>query len=136
MDQSMFKGIKVIAKFYMSRAPNGEVSCISRTLGKFSIIDNTFDGKVEHKEMWLCEITSEVKPGQNSGAFILKPIHKVDPDSVRKLIPGFYSPEEIADGLLMLTPKTHASDYWVLSKKTRKIYSSKYYAIIVPLAID
>lgn len=137
MKKSAFEGVYVVAKFFLSKAPDGSVNCISRTLGKFSIIDKAFQGKVENKEVWVCRIIREIKPGQNQGAFILLPVEKVvDPQAqIRKLIPGFYDSETV-EGAALITPNTEPSEFWMLSKATRQIFSKKYYAVIIPIAFN
>lgn len=131
--RSVFEGIFVVAKFFMSKSPSGEVNCISRTLGKFSIIDNSFTGKVEHRDIWMCRIIRELKPGTNHGAFILMPIEKIDVEKIRKIIPGFYEIQAI-DKVALITPNTDPHSFWMLSAATRQIFSKKYYAVIVPIA--
>ena len=132
----LFENIYVVAKFFMSKAPNGQIYCVSRTLGKFSLIDNKFTGKVEDQDVWVCKITKELKPGQNSGAFILMPIKRIeDPNTqVRKIIPGFYDFQKVGKAALV-RPNTDPKDYWVLSKITRQLFK-KYYAVIVPIAFQ
>ena len=130
----MFEGLHVIAKFFSSKAPNGDINCISRTLGKFSIIDNTFKGEVKDGDLWLCKIIKEIRPGQNNGSFVLMPVNKADPLQLRKLIPGFYKTQEV-DGVAILTPDNSPSDYWILSTDTRQIFAKKFYAVIVPISV-
>lgn len=132
----MFEGTHVVAKFFISKAPNGEVNCISRTLGKFSIIDNNFKGEVKDGELWLCKIVKEIRPSKNTGTFILLPVKKTDPLQLRKLIPGFYTAKEAEDGAMVLTPDNNPSDYWILSAATRQIFAKKHYAVIVPIKVD
>ena len=131
--KSIFEGIYVVAKFFLSKSPDGKMNCISRTLGKFSIIDNVFQGKVEHKDIWVCRVSRELRPAQNTGAFILTPIEKISPEIIRKIIPGFYD-IQVVDKVALITPNTDPGDFWMLSKATRQIFSKKYYAVIVPIA--
>jgi hypothetical protein len=131
--KSLFENIYVVAKFFMSKAPNGSLNCISRTLGKFSIVDHAFQGKVDHQDIWVCRVTREIKPGQNSGAFVLMPIEKVDPVKIRKIIPGFYDLQKAGKAALVV-PNTEPNALWMLSKATRQIFAKKYYAVIVPIA--
>ena len=131
--QSLFQNVYVVAKFFISKAPNGETHCISRTLGKFSIIDNSFQGTVNNQDIWLCQITKEIKPNKNSGAFVLLPLKLVDPKSVRKIIPGFYDFQKIDNGIALVRPNSDPSAYWMLSKATRQIFSKKYHAVVVPI---
>lgn len=128
-----FDGLYVVAKFYLSRHPSGVYRCISRSLGKFSIVDKDFQGKVEHKEVWVCRITREIRPGENSAAFVLMPIKKLDnpSDQLRKLIPGFYEvlPKQ---GAALIIPQQDPEAYWILSRTTRSLFTN-YYAVIVPI---
>lgn len=131
--KSAFEGIYVIAKFFLSKAPDGKLNCISRTLGKFSIIDRKYEGIVENQELWICKIMKEIKPGENNGAFILKPVERVLEKRLRKIIPGFYEIQTVGKAALIV-PNTDPSDCWMLSSNTRKIYAKKYYATICPVA--
>lgn len=133
-DRSTFEGLYVIAKFYMSKAPDGVVHCISRTLGKLSIIDAAQSNRVQHKEVWVCRIQKEIKPGLNRGAFILEAIKKVeDPEAqIRKIIPGFYDLQAVGKAA-MVRPNSDPDAFWMLSKVTRQIFSNKYYAVVVPI---
>ena len=131
--RSVFEGVYVVAKFFLSKSPEGSMNCISRTLGKFSIVDKNYDGEVGNKEVWICKIVKEIQPQKNSGAFILRPIEKIDGMKVRKIIPGFYEVQTTGRAALVM-PNTNPEDYWILSKTTRQIFSKKYYAVIVPIA--
>lgn len=132
-DRSIFEGVYTLAKFYLSRSPEGKMNCISRTLGKFSIIDRDFDGTVNDQDIWVCKIVKEIQPRKNIGAFVLRPIELVDIDKVKKIIPGFYDAQPMGK-VISIIPNTDPSDYWMLSKTTRKIFSKKYYAVVVPIA--
>ena len=133
--ESPFQGLYVVAKFYYSKAPDGGAKLISRTLGKFGIIDRASPkaAEVGNQEVWVSKIVSEISPGRNHGAFLLSPISRVeDPDNqLLKLIPGFYSVDMVGK-VAVLTPKTDNSSYWVLSQSTRRIFR-KHHAVIVPI---
>ena len=79
------------------------------------------------------KIIKEIKPRQNNGAFVLRPIELVDPDNVKKIIPGFYDAQPMGK-VISIMPNLDPSDYWMLSRNTRKIFSKKYYAVVVPIA--
>lgn len=123
----------MVAKFYLSRHPAGYYRCISRTLGKFGIVDKDFQGKVEHWDVWVCRITREIRPGKPSAAFVLMPVKKVEKPSeqLRKLIPGFYDVQN-RDGAALILPTTEPGAYWILSRATRSLFD-KYYAVVVPV---
>lgn len=130
---SPLENLFVVTKFYMSKAPNGEYKCISRTLGKLSIIAKAFTGTVNDREVWISQIVCEIKPGQNQGNFVLMPIQKIeDTSQVRKLIPGFYEIESFGKSAI-IRPNTDPSDFWVLSKATRQLFSHKYNSVVVPI---
>ena len=87
--RSVFEGVYTLAKFYLSRSPDGKMNCISRTLGKFSIVDREFEGVISDQDIWVCKIIKEIHPRKNIGAFVLRPIEQVDVDHIKKIIPGF-----------------------------------------------
>lgn len=124
-------GVKVVAKFFLSKDPNDNWKCISRTLGKLAIPDASNENEVKDQEIWLCEIKHETKPGKNYGVFVLSPISKIEPQSIKKLIPGFYEETPLGRAV-MLTPKENPQDHWMVSVATRKIFSEKYHTIVVP----
>jgi hypothetical protein len=133
-DLSPFVNCYVVCKFFMSKAPNGTVNCISRTLGKFGIIEKNTNKKVEHQDIWVCKIVREIKPGSNHGAFVLRPLEKISPDDLRKLIPGFYEVQEACGGKAAFAiPNTEPMQFWMLSRTTRQIFSKKNYAVVVPI---
>jgi len=132
-ERSVFEGVFVVAKFYLSKAPDGRMKCISRTLGKFAIIDRNFPGVVDDQEIWVCRIVKEINPGRNQGTFILHPLEQVNIDNVKKIIPGFYDIRPLGKAVLIV-PNTEPGDFWMLSSATRKIFSKKYYAVVVPIA--
>jgi len=132
-DRSIFEGVCVVAKFYLSKAPNGKMHCISRTLGKFSILDRNFNGTVNDQDIWVCRIVKEINPGRNQGTFILHPIEPVDIEDVKKIIPGFYDARPLGKAISII-PNTDPSDFWMLASGTRKIFSKRYYAVVVPIA--
>ena len=133
--KSSFLGVYVVAKFFLSKAPDGKLNCISRSLGKFSVIDRRYDNIVDNQEFWISKIVKEIKPGENNGAFILRPVEKIQTNRVRKIIPGFYDLHSTG-GAALVVPNTDPADYWVLSTSTRRIYAKKYYAVVVPIAYD
>lgn len=132
-NRSIFEGVCTLAKFYLSRSPSGKMNCISRTLGKFSIVDKEFEGVINDQDIWVCKVIKEIHPGKNIGAFVLRPIELVDIDRIKKIIPGFYD-VQVMEQAVNIIPNTDPHDFWMLSKTTRKIFSKKYYAVIVPLA--
>lgn len=132
-NRSIFEGVYILAKFYLSKSPDGKMNCISRSLGKFSIVDRDYDGTINDQDIWVCKIVKEIQPRQNSGAFVLRPIERVDVDKVKKIIPGFYDAQPMGRAISII-PNTDPHDYWMLSKSTRKIFSRKYYAVVVPIA--
>lgn len=135
--KSLFEGVYVIAKFYYSKAPDGTSKLISRSLGKFGILDRVAvkSREVDNKDVWLSRIAGEIYPGKNHGAFLLSPVTKIeDPDTqLLKLIPGFFS--VVARGsTALLTPNSDPDKYWILSHGTRKIFSHKYHTMVVPIS--
>jgi hypothetical protein len=134
---SPFEGLFIVAKFYLSKAPDGSIKSVSRTLGKFGILENSTKDLVGDREVWVCQIQKEIKPDRNHGAFILKPFQKVEnPDTqLRKLIPGFYE-QEIVGKTVILHPNSDAGHFWILSSTTRQIFSKKYNAVIVPICFQ
>ena len=132
--QSRYECLYVVAKFYLSKAPDGKLNCISRTLGKFSILDRADEESVDNQDVWICKILREIKPNKNSGAFVLRPLEKIDPNKrIRKIIPGFFDVQDVG-GAALVVPNTDPADCWMLSKGTREIFAKKYYAVIVPIA--
>jgi len=131
--KSIFEGVYVVAKFFLSKAPDGKLNCISRTLGKFAVIDRRYEGVVENQEFWVCKIVKEIKPTKNNGAFILKPVEQIKPERIRKIIPGFYEFHPVGEAALIV-PNTDPADCWMLAANTRKIFAKKYYAVVVPVA--
>lgn len=138
MQRSILEGIYVLAKFFLSKSPQGEPSFISRTLGKISILDRDSTGKIKEGELWVCKILKEIKPGQNAGAFILKPVkHVPDGKDLRKIMPGFYEVEPVNAGKAALVMPTIDPDgYWIMSMNTRQIFRKKYYAAVVPIRFN
>lgn len=132
-ERSIFEGVYVVAKFYLSKAPNGRLNCISRTLGKFSILDRNFNGEVGDQDIWVCRIVREVNPGRSQGFFILFPLEKISIEQVKKIIPGFYDARPIGRAI-SIVPNTDPQDFWMLSSGTRKIFSKRYYAVVCPIA--
>lgn len=131
--KSRYEGLYVVAKFFLSKAPDGKLNCISRTLGKFSILNTCDEDRVDDQDVWVCKILRELKPNAKGGAFVLKPLEKIDADKrIRKIIPGFYDVREDY-GAVLLLPNTDPADYWILSKGTREIFSKKYHTVIVPI---
>lgn len=126
------RGIKVTLKFFLSKGPDNVTKLISRTLGKLSLISDVHQGIVQDQEIWICEIEQEIGPNKKTGAFMVKPLKKVDPEKIKKLIPGFYS--TMNDGnTVFLYPKENQSEPWIISINTRKLFNKRCTAIIVPI---
>lgn len=127
--------MKVVLKFFLSKGPNNVTKLISRTLGKLSLIEEKYSEQVKDQEIWICEIEKEIGANKSHGAFLVKPLKKVDPDRIKKLIPGFYS--IIAHGkTVYLYPKDHPNEPWLVSINTRKIFNTKYTSMIVPIEME
>lgn len=131
MEQSIFTDLIVLAKFYRSKAPNGDYNFISRTLGKISLVEAEDQEILEDQDIWLSRIIKEVKPNTNQGAFILKPLKKVEPKLIKKLIPGFYESKEVGNAVVIY-PNENKELLWLISKPTREIFSRKFSSLIVP----
>lgn len=129
------KGTKVVLKFFLSKGPNNVTKLISRTLGKLSLIEEKYAGQVGDQEIWICEIEKEIGPNKNHGAFLVRPISKVAPERIKKLIPGFYN--ALPNGkTVYLFPKDRPNEPWLVSIDTRKIFNTKYTSIIVPIETE
>ncbi len=126
------KGIKVVLKFFHSIDPNGNVKLISRTMGKLALIENQYQGQVNDDEFWLCEIEKEIGSNKNRGAFLVRPIDKIEVEKIKKLLPNFYSIIEHGK-TAFLYPKNQPKEPWILSANTRKIFNDKYTSVIVPI---
>lgn len=125
-------GMKVVLKFFSSKDPAGKMKLVSRTLGKLSLIEEKHANTVQDQDIWICEIEKEIHPNRNQGVFLVKPLEKVAPDKIKKLIPGFYS-HISHERTIFLYPKSSPSDPWLISVNTRKAFNSKYTSIIVPI---
>lgn len=137
MSKSSFSGVNVVAKFFLSKDPSSSYRCISRTLGKLAIPESANEQLVQDQDIWLCKIVQETKPGKNFGVFILEPLEKIDPNNVKKLIPGFYyEPTAIGKSLIIKPKEESQSYYWMLSKDTRRAYSDRYHTLIVPCGVE
>lgn len=128
-------GMKVVLKFFYSKGPNNVTKLISRTLGKLSLIDESVESTVEDQDIWICEIKKEIAPNKNRGAFLVRPIKKVEPVDIKKMIPGFYS-TMTSGKTVFLYPKDHSEKPWLISMSTRKLFNGKYTSIIVPIDYD
>lgn len=126
--------MKVVLKFFSSKGPNGNTKLVSRTMGKLSLIEESSANIVKDQEIWICEIEKEIHPNRNHGVFLVKPLKIVKPESIKKLIPGFYSNISY-EKTMFLYPKNFPSDPWLLSINTRKVFS-KYTSVIIPIEYD
>jgi hypothetical protein len=135
LKKSLFQGVYIVAKFFTSKSPDGSHQNISRTLGKLGLIDKPFRAMVENRDIWVCQILEETRPGTCGGAFILKPVKKIDHALVRKAIPGFFN-IQIIDRYAVLTPNSDPQESWMLEMTTRRCMFKEYYATIVPIAFQ
>lgn len=134
--KSLFQGVHVVAKFFLSKSPaDGSYQLVSRTLGKLSLVDKPYRGMVQNKDIWVCEILEETRVGTCGGAFILKPVKKIDANHVRKIIPGFYD-IKVVDRYAVLIPDSEPQESWMLEATTRRCMFKRYYATIVPIAFE
>lgn len=128
-------GLKVVLKFFLSKGPNDVTRIISRTMGKLALVSDQYGDMVKNQEIWICEIEKEIGPDKNRGAFLVRPVKLVDPNSLKKLIPGFY--KNIASSrTVYLYPTSEPKEPWLLSSNTRKIFNAKYTSIIVPIEFE
>ena len=132
ISHSVFEEVYVVAKFYKSKAPSGDMGFISRSLGKLAVIDKQYHGMVQEREIWICQIVKETRTGENNGVFVLRPVERIESDQIRKVIPGFYEVQQIGKAAL-ISPNTDPDAKWILSRSTRRMFAKKYHAVIVPI---
>jgi len=127
-------GCQVIVKFFKNSYDNNINQLITRTMGKVGVIDKDYIQSGNEMpcegEFWKVDIVKETNPGKPYGCFILKPICKVDPSSLFKLLPGMY--EEVqSNGSLIIIPKTKGQNA-ILPIKLKKSFN-KFSSIVVAL---
>ena len=123
-------GIRIIVKFFEnsnSKSKRADNSLVTRTLGKVGFIDKSWKPKEgeptpQKGDFWKVEIEREVAPGKNTGCFILKPLCRVDPPKLIKLVPGMYDEEE-HDSLLIIRPKQPGDCIITLNQRQKKYYA-------------
>lgn len=127
------QGVKTIVKFFQSDGtPNHPSTLMTRTLGKFGVIDKAYTNTENYPvggEFWIVKVVREAKPSTNTGCFILEPLTKINIEDTIKLVPGLYT-EETLGNILFIVPKNKGN--WIFPlNEIKKEKLKKYYALIV-----
>jgi hypothetical protein len=125
-------GMLTVAKFHNNADTDSFNKVISRTLGKFGLIDKDYAGEYpKPEEFWVVKIKKNIKPDKTEGCFILEPLKKLDfTNDVGKLAWGMYSIEEIGKAVTIIRPnQEYQNKYWQLPLEERKHFKNK--AVIV-----
>lgn len=122
----------VLVKFYHNNEEYKDKNPLyTRTLGKIGVISDNYRGDLPtHKEIWKVKIENETKPNRNKGCYILMPIHRIEHEDVKYLVPGLYTEHEI-NGCLLVMPN-NPSQLW-LYPRDLKATKKKIHSIIVSL---
>ena len=126
-------GIRTVVKFFTNVQPKtgGTIEgkpkmhnhLITRTLGKFGVIDSKWEpidnNTPKDGEFWLVELVRETSPAKAKGVFILRPIRQISTSEVQRLSPGMYD-EENEEGTIIITPNLRDDLYWMLPLSLRK----------------
>jgi len=131
-DKNIAIGIYTIAEFHLNKDQDSQNKVISRSLGKFGLIDNSYEGEYpKQEEFWLVKIKNNIRPELAQGCFILDPILKVDfTTEVGKLVSGMYKTEEFGPALVIITPnEEYKGKFWQIPLEERKKFKNK--AVVV-----
>jgi len=109
------KSIKKVEKVRKGVAPH----LLTRTCMKIGVVDQNWlppsGMEIPNPgEWWFVHIVRETHPGQNHGVLILRPIQKVEQNSMNILVPGFFETERPNEGTLVITPKNDPHGHWYL----------------------
>lgn len=133
-----------LAKLYWNTDPDriGKNQLISRTFGKIALVDSSWECELaecpQDGQFWLVDVIKETAPGKMRGAFIVRPVRRVDERRIKHLVPGagMYD-EEVVSGVLVITPKKLDCE-WILGMDARKFLARAKgcYAVVVNLGGD
>lgn len=126
-------GVLTLAKYHRNQDSDSTNRIVTRTLGKFGIINKEYKGEIpKEDEFWLTRIVDNIKPNEHQGCFIVEPVKKVSYDNVGKLLLGMY--EEILpvnDCLIFIKPvEQFKGSIWQLALEDRKKYKNKSVIVI------
>lgn len=122
MTPSVAEGLRTIVKFYKNTKQDSPNEIITRTLGKFGVIDNkqdTFENP-KPEEFWVVEITKELQTGSIKGCFMLKPLEKVDIEQVEKILPDMCEVVEHEATIIFKPKEKWANGHWILPLESKK----------------
>lgn len=134
MDLKTGVGVLALAKFHKNQDNDSNNKIITRTLGKFGIISNSYSGEQPSEdEFWIVRIVNNIKPDEHKGCFIVEPLKKVDYlTQVGKLVNGMY--EEIPSdnkNIVYVKPLEKFENYvWQLTLEDRRNYQGKSVIVI------
>jgi hypothetical protein len=140
--------MQTVVKFHNRQAPPGERPgghpIVTSTMGKKGLVDMRWRPSASKTlpadgEFWRVEILRETRAGQNRGAFILRPIRKVELASIRHLIPGMFETVVRGGGaVLVVTPSAgrgklpaQAVEYILPLEYKRTLYTKEGYSAVV-----
>lgn len=128
--------IKTIAKFINNDNPDSSHQLITKTFGKYGVLDRAATAALDRKpragEFWTCEILLETRAGTPGGLFVLKPLQLVpkreggrDHD-IMYLAAGLYRTEK-RDNVMLVTPDAELADqHWICSNTMRRHLMRRY----------
>lgn len=133
MNLSNAIGVITLAKYYHNRDTESTNRIVTRTLGKFGIINKDYKGEIpKEDEFWLTKIVDNIKPTEHIGCLIVEPIKKIEYENVGILLQGMYD-EVPSDNpcLVFIKPKeAFKNSIWQLPLEDKKKYKNKSVIVI------
>jgi hypothetical protein len=117
--------MKTVVKVFRNSLKPENNEFITRTLGKVGVFQGN---QVKAGEFWLVEIVKELYEGENTGAFILKPIKRIEKGEIKKVTRDECS-LKVVNGVFYLTPSVPGN--CILKLEYKKILLMENHAVIV-----
>jgi len=131
--------IYTIIKFHENNDVNRINKIISRTFGKFAVIDKNWNPtnpkSVPHsEEFWIVKIKMEIRAGQKEGCFVVEPIERIDLEDINPLIPGMYTEKDVENIRFLIPNEQYRNKYLIASTDLKKTINKT--SVIVLLRHD
>jgi len=134
-------GMEVMVKFHRN-THDDQVQrnpWVSWTLNKIAMIDRTWlqqhGPAIDDMSWWRVKVESETRPGEPAGAFILRPLWRVDRNDLVMLAPSTW--DQVQKGpTVLLYPKLKPWLPWIMPRALRRLImkQSRGSALVIPLS--
>lgn len=138
---SQVLGMEVMVKFHRNTQEDQvkRNPWVSWTLNKIAVVDRTWvqqhPGAIDDMTWWRAKVEAETRPGEAAGAFVVRPLWRVERHDLVMLAPSTW--DQVQKGAtVILYPKMKPWLPWIMPRALRRLVmkQSRGSALAIPLS--